>query len=1694
MQRNTLASLIAVVALVSGLGGYLLGHRGERLDAPPAAPTAAAPAKPAATPPATPVKTATPPATPTPAATTTPAAPAQPASAAPIPIPATAGTPAPPTGAPAPFRFVRQTVGGEAAPEACLHFSRLLDESGRVKYGDYLEITPPTKAAIAVKQERICLGGLDHGEDYKVLVRAGLPSQDGGKLDASETVVVALGERAPVVAFQGKGHILPRQTSVGVPLTTVNVSKVNVHVYRIGERMVSQVGRSASIYYSDDDEAFGDQRRELQAYAMDAFRKKTGALVWSGTMEVRNVQNRAVTTAIPVREVVKDWKPGAYVVVAWNAADGAMDVLLDRENENYDYEAYYERKFATQWVIDSDIGLTTFTGGEGMTVFARSLQTAEALPGVEVSLIARNNEDIAKATTDAQGRAVFPAGLLGGGGAATPIMVMALDAKKADFNHIDIKRAAFDLSDRGIDGRAVPGPIDAFLYADRGIFRPGETVNVTALLRDRGANAIDGMPLTLVAKRPDGVEYRRVTMPALSAGGAHWPLELTRSARRGKWTVEAFVDPKGAAVGQIEIAVEDFVPQKLKVEIGKLPATLGRRADIDVPVTSEFLYGAPAADLDGEAELTIKPDPTPFPALPGFMFGDPEVKLEVDPVALDIARLDGQGRSKVTGALPEAVDALVPLRGELRVSVFEPGGRMTSTDAVLPIRTRPVYLGIRAAVGGRDLPPWYGAKGYTGAFVPEGHEATFEVVAVDNEGKRIARRELEWRIERVHRRFTWFRDNDGRWRWQEQDDSAVIAQGKLDAAADRPADIRQSFQWGPHKLVVLDRETDTRTVVKFYVGWGSSSAERDTPDSIGVSADKKLYAAGETAKLRIDAPFAGEALVVLASDRVLDTRTVRVPAGATTIDIPVSADWGAGAYALVTAYRPLGATAPDRAPVRAVGLAWLGVDPAPRSLQIAIGTPEKTLPRRKIVAPVKVANANGAEVFVTLAAVDEGILQLTKFRTPAPVDFYFGKRRLGVAMRDDYGRLLQDRAEFLGQLRSGGDGAGGAGLDVVPIKIASLFSGIVKLDAKGEASIELDVPDFSGQLRLMAVAFDKTRVGSAERRMYVRDAVATDLVLPRFLAPGDDSRATVSLHNVDGAAGEYRARVTTSGAVALAEPVDRRISLPVNKREQFAVAVRGGAVGTGTVFLQVEGPGGFTVTRSWDIEVRPIQAPVTRQSVVQLTPGKDLTVDREVVSDFLPGTASVTVAVSALRGFDVASLLRSLDKYPYGCLEQTTSRALPLLYFNDLALIGETRQDNQIPRRVQDAVFSVFDRQMGDGGFGMWGAVGSPADQWLQVYTYDFLMRARDKGYVVPEVAYRKGMAWLQRSAERFAPNAQAYAWYVLARGGLADAGRVRYFQDNDGRKTTGALAGGHLAAALTLIGERGRAATEFAHALSAVGDTPTGDYYGTALRDLAGLMAVAPEANQRPALVRLVGLMAEQKRTEARWTTTQEKAWMLLAASATLQGGGGKLDLKIDGQSVKPERDPAVFDVDLRDGRRKVVANAASTDVWATVSARGVPTAPLPPEQKGLTISRVYTTLSDGAVDLLNVRQNDRLKVTVTVWNESNAYREIALLDLLPAGFEIEGVQKSEERPVSVEARDDRMFAAVNLGAREIPAAQRWWYRDEEKPRKFGQVTYIVRAVTPGAYALPAPQAEDMYDPQTVARGESGRVVIVPR
>ena len=1559
-------------------------------------------------------------------------------------------------------RYSVETAG--AQPEVCLVFSQPPLADGSVRYEDYIRFRGVNAIALRVDapNNQICAGGLGYGRSLQVELRAGLPAAGGFRLPEAQTTTVELRDRSPLLAF-GNGMLLARENSDGIPIYTVNVDRVRIKVFRAGERMLTQLDRDVV------------ERRKIYAWDQRDIAENLAAEVWSGEMAVRGQRNENVSTLFSLRRAVAERKPGAYLIVASDAA----------ERSGRPDEEWRSSPRSSQWVIDSDIGLTTFRGSGGLEVVARSLATAKPLGGVTVTLVSRGNEELAKTTTGDEGRASFAAGLLRGPGAAAPVAVMAF--RQDDFTWLDLRRPAFDFSDRGIEGRNAPGPVDAFLYTERGIYRPGETVHLVALLRSSDGQAIPETPVTLVFKRPDGAEYRRVVAARQASGAVHAPIALGASVPRGQWSALAYLDLGKDSVGRIEFAVEDFVPQRLRVALGPGPAApIGSGETLTLPVQASFLYGAPGAGLEGAGKLRLTGDPKPFPRHLGYRFGrhDETFKDSLLPVA--VAPTDEQGRTTAVARVVVPGAPTQPLKAMVRVDMFEPGGRVTPGETSVPVRPRPLYIGLRPH--------------FQGEVVTEGAEAAFDVIVVDTQGESAVAPALTYEIAREHTEYQWFR-RDNHWQWQRLAEFRLLRTGRLAATASAPAQLRERLGSGAYRLIVHDTASGTSSSTSFRVGWYGGSGDADRPDRLDVAADKSMYQPGETARLRIRGVAAGEVMIAVATDRVLSLQQLSVGADGATIDVPVTAAWGAGAYVLVTQYRPL-TDRESRVPVRAVGVAWLGIDSATRALTVAMTVPDRVLPRRELAVPVQV-KGGGAAVHLTLAAVDEGILQLTRFQTPDPLRYFFGKRRLGLDMRDDYGRLI-DAQGVVGEIRSGGDAIGGRGLDAVPTRTVALFSGLVETDQAGQATVRLAIPDFQGELRLMAVAVDARHVGGAEAKLIVRDAVVSDATLPRFLAPGDRSRLALSLHNLEGRAGDYRATVQASGPVQLAGDGDLRVALASAERKLLEVPLVATGIGVATLSLTLTGPDGFRVARAWPLQVRPAQLPETREDVALLQPGEQFRVDSGLLQGLVPGNAAVSINAASWRGIDVASQLRWLDRYPYGCLEQTTSRAFPLLYFNDLALFNRQTGDTGIAQRLQDAVDRVLDMQRIDGGFGWWGLNSDDADPWIGVFALDFLHQAAAKNYVVSESALQRGDAWLHRltaAENRVDAGARAYAWLLLARRGAASLSDVRYFFDTTRGQTMQGVAQGQLGTALGLLGDRSRATAAFERSVTSLGTTASG-YYRTALTDLAGLIAVSVEAGQTgllPALLNRYGAAARPPES----STTLEKALTVLAAYE-LARNRAAVTVSVNGE--QRTGDPvqlAPNDTALAQGI--TIRNDGGGPIWRTVSVEGVPSDPLPANEQGLRIVRSIRTLGGDDANIEELKQNDRIIVGIQVRRTTADAADIVLSQLLPAGLEIEAILRGVDdynkadaspyerflgklsRPAVQEARDDRYVAAFRFAPERHSDGR-------ESDRQTLNVAFIVRAVTPGDYALPAAVAEDMYRPAVRARTAMGRAAVMSR
>jgi alpha-2-macroglobulin len=1549
------------------------------------------------------------------------------------------------------FRLLDYTVDSDSAsPRACFQFSE--DLAKRVDFAPFLALAGTDKPALSAEDKQLCVDGLKHGERYNINLRAGLPSVVKETLPKSAEFNIYVRDRKPFVRFTGRAYVLPRTGQRGIPVVSVNTPAVTIDVFRIGDRnLINTVIDS-------------DFQNALSRYQFSDLGDQRGVKVWSGELATATTLNQDVVTAFPVDQALGDLQPGVYVMTAAPKGPGGDD----------------DGNLATQWFIVSDMGLSAFSGNDGVHVFVNSLASTEPVANAEVKLVARNNEILATRKTDAAGHVLFESGLARGEGGLSPAL-LTVTSEKADYAFLSLKTNAFDLTDRGVAGRAIPAGADAFVYAERGVYRSNETVYLTALLRDGQGNALGGTPLTMVVERPDGVEFRRAVLPDQGAGGRTLAVALNSAVPSGTWRVRVFTDPKGNSVGETTFMVEDYIPERIEFDLTAKDKLIKAEVPVELQVNGHFLYGAPASGLQLEGDMLVAPAASGRPGYLGYQFGvaDEETASNERTPIEDLPEADANGTATFPVKLDKPPTSTRPQEAQIFIRMAEAGGRAVERKIVLPVAPATSLIGVK---------PLFGDKS-----VAEGDKAEFDVVFVDPDGRQLPRDGLRYELLKLESRYQWYRQNSS-WDYEPVKSTKRVADGDDNRAADKPMRLTFQPQPGRYRLDVKSSDADGPiTSVQFDVGWYSDGSA-DTPDLLETSIDKPEYASGDTMTVSVNARTAGKLSVYVLGDRLLTTRSIDVKEGTQQVSIPIGKDWGVGAYVMTTLRRPLDVAA-GRMPGRAIGLKWFGIDKKARTLAVELTPPALVRPGSTLKIPVRLGGLNpGEDAKVVLAAVDVGILNLTNYKPPAPDDYYLGQRRLTAEIRDLYGQLIDGMQGTQGQIRSGGD-AGGAELQGSPPtqKPLALYSGIVTVGPDGTAEVSFDIPEFAGTARVMAVAWSATKLGRATTDVTVRDPVVLTTTLPRFLLTGDKGAMSMDIDNVEGDAGDYAVSIKASGPIKVSGDSATRVKLAARQRSSLSLGLEAGGAGRAEFDVDISGPDGLTLARHYALDVKPATQVLARRSIRTLAKGESLTLTSDMFSDLVPGTGTVSISASLSTALDAASILQALDRYPYGCSEQITSRALPLLYVNDLAAGAHLAMDTAVDQRIRDAIDRLLARQGSNGSFGLWSAGGD--DAWLDAYVTDFLTRAREKGFAVPDVLFKNALDRVRNSVvnanepEKDGGRDLAYGLYVLARNGAAPIGDLRYLADIKLNNLATPISKAQLAAALALVGDKARAERVYGAALDALNPKPVLEFgrvdYGSALRDAAALVSLAGEGNAPRATLTQAVLRVEAARGLSPYTSTQENAWMVLAARALAKE---TLALDINGQPVKTALYRS-YKAEEVAGQPIKITNTGDAPVQAVISVSGSPVTPEPAASNGFKIERSYYTLDGKPADVTKARQNDRFAVVLKVTEAKPEFGHIMVADYLPAGLEIDNphlVSSGDSgtldwiedgvEPRDAQFRDDRFTAAIDRAAND---------------KSVFTVAYVVRAVSPGKYVLPQAYVEDMYNPSRYGRSGTGTVEV---
>ncbi|MCY4745912.1 alpha-2-macroglobulin [Pelomonas sp. UHG3] len=1555
---------------------------------------------------------------------------------------------------------------------------------------------------------------------YRITMNAGLASRSGAKLATPQTCEAASEAMPASFYFASRGLVLPAGQNGGLPVVSINTPEVDVQFLRVKPaslpaflEQVSGRRERQGRDNADDEGAYydgwGDNQRRLKGtvggWVLDELREMTDS-VYLTRFKTDERPNRRNVSFLPVEKIKALQEPGVYVAI-----------MSQPGRFGWDYQV-------THYYV-TDIGLHLRRHAAQLDVFTTSLKNGRALGGIELSLVDETGQALAQAQTDGNGHAVFQ------GSSDKARAVLARQGR--EMSVLSLRDAALDLSE--FDATGHPSRSNKlFVYAGRDLYRPGESFQVSVLSRDAdGRLPAKLLPLTLTVKKPDGSKLvEQLVQPGKTGTGYfQHTVALPADAPTGGWTLQARVDPAAKTPdAQWAFKVEEFLPERMKLTLTAPEAPLQGEVSLPVQVQGDYLYGAPAAGNTLQATVATERLANPLPQkLPGYVFGDfadDKARARQD---LGEQTLDDSGQTTVQLSANLA-ERRSPMRVRGAFSLLESGGRPVVRSLERTWWPAPALVAVRPL--------------FDRHVAPEGGLAGFELQRVDATGAFKPARDLKLTLTYEERQWYWRYDEGRGWHSGFNTTDELVEARTLNLSAKTTVSL--PVKWGRYRLEIEDPATRQTLRYGFYAGYGAQDADDigNRPDRVQLQLKGAPFKPGDTAKLTLKPPHDGEAIVTVEGDRVLWSRRVGVKASGTELDIPVDAAWARNdLYVTVAAFRP-GSQGDRVTPARALGLVHLPLYREDRKLKVALEAPTKTQPSTTLPVKVKVPQLAGKSAVVTLSAVDLGILSITHFKTPDPADFFFGKHRYGADLLDLYGRLIEKMDGNTAQQRFGGD-AGKRDTQSLPRKLllVDVFSGPVVLDAKGEASVPVKLPDFNGTLRLMAVVSSADSYGSTQADTVVAAPLVAELNMPRFIAPGDKATLAVDVTNLSGASQEVRVALSATGPVRVTGATD---SIKLADKQRHILRFQAEALdayGLAPLKLTVSA-GPLSLVRGAALQVQPV-TPLTRDSRrIRLEPGATQAVDRALLDAYWPGSATLALSVANTPPIDIQAQVRGLLTYPYGCLEQTTSSAYPLLFIDDAAAqrwgLTPVPRDERA-KRLEGAFARLAGLQQARGGYGLWAA-DNPYEAWLSAYVTGFLQDARDAGFAVPEAQLAKSLGGLTEQFQR-SPGQQvtppaaprrnnkgaladyreaevlrlahqrfaeaAHAGYILAREQKAPLATLRTLHDKHRASALSPLPLVQLSLALKLMGDQTRAQAALDDAMARpygyqpddAGWGPWLGDYGSRIRDRA--MAYALLLRHQVAHDKRENLLfdlADDFRQRSHYST-QERLALFLAVQAATQGAG-KDDRWKTTLTVGPKVDAWAgsgngqqsFDVgQLRAGL--ALKNDGDKPLYLDITAQGYPIKPLAPSAERISVERTLFTTDGKPVATRQFSTGEMLVVRLRV-KATQAIKDGLVVDRIPAGFEIENLNLSQGPQAGEFAVEGVNVAQANANERIVHTE----YRDDRfvAAARLGSpldLFYLVRVVTPGRYVVPATFAEDMYRPEVRGVGKAeGEIVVVDK
>ena len=1507
----------------------------------------------------------------------------------------------------------------------------------------YVTVEPLEKGAVSFGYETpwdgarerhvpvlVVTGDFMHRTNVTLRVRKGFPAwRKAGAAASAEPLaedfvhVFSREDEAPEVAFADKGRYLPPLGRRAVAISSVNVPSIHAEVRAVPSANIVQM-------LALEERAYSHVRRGYWL-AEEEFVEDLSAESVATKIDVRSEPNERVSVPVVV-EAPGAASNGVFLVTVRRGDRERNDDGWGRLNGRYGYSDELRNPNRYRVVCVTDLGLSVRKTKSGLLAWVTSLSTGRPVANAVLEAYSTANALVAKGRADENGLCLLESVAKG-----EPFAVVASAADGSDRSFIAL-RGSMSVDEPGFgdgdrEGFLARGESAAFVWTERGIYRHDEHMFLHAILRDGTGKAPRPFPVEAVLLSPDGNPLvSKTLMPdefgAVSTDAFTVPAEQPS----GEWKIVLKTPGKnGATLGERSVKVEEFAPPQIRVKIAaeKDAAPAG----FAFSVSAEHLYGGPAKLLKCEGAVVFQDVPFRPSGWNGYLFGNDDLGLKPSFRRLAATRLDGDGKARFQAPLwADSGKPKAAVRATGEGTVFEDGGRPATARASCVLHYYPFYIG--ATMPGRWL-----AK-------PETGRPSVRLACVRADGSRAAgERKLVAKLERVDYVYTYRRRNDGWATWDcdrvrniVADAIPVVAPDGADAELEIPAD-----ECGDYVLTVEDPATGASFGTTFYLGGGdgaeSVAASLSNPTAVKLSADKEFYRPGERPRLVLKSPFAGTALVSVFRDDLLYTEVVQVGATGEVELPPVEADWAPGVDVKVSVVQSASCGRRGMS-VRAHGEKSLSVRRAEDELPVKVSAKVDVAAGNVVDVDVSAVwnAATGAVAVVTV--VDEGINLLTDEPVPDPIGCFATLRGVWTPLYDLYHRLLpvlgDDELRASGAKMGGGEGAEMLGrVSPAPtrrFRPLSVWRERVPLDG-GKGSARFVLPEFVGEVRVTAVAYDSRATGAGSCRAKVAPALVMQPDAPRFVAPGDVFEATLPVTNTTDADGDVEYEVVEAGRGGARFAGSVRIARGDTSLLRFSVAAPSEP---GEMELRFSARGlGESHSGTICLPVRPAVAWRETAGVEELAPGAAYT--REKTPRF-----KYEIVESPAAG--LRSVLEWLADYPHGCLEQTSSRIMPLVAAKDvLSALGSSVQTN-----VDDYVAAGVKRvcsMIRKTDFVMWPDCNyAPWDREVSLYAAHFLVAAEKSGARLDPASKARVGEFLSKWAMSPTNSISAYACHTLALAGKPERDRMLRLYDD--RASLSLLSRARLARAFVSVGDRVRA-TELLKSASAPASVKEAAFALVALLELGG------DDSRVRELAAFLATRRDQQRFA--WGTTEENAHALAALAAYYRKSG------------------------TATGTRFVCWRALELPELSSVTN----------EASDISVTRRFLGSDGCAADMSRLARGDLLFVELTIRSDvSRDYSDLVIEDLFAGAMEpVHSALDPSVYPwlppgadgwvMRSDARDDRMLVFSKK-----------FHMEKNDEVKF---CYPLRVVSAGEFALPGVAAEAMYQPSLRARTCPGRVVV---